>query len=229
MTTSSSQSNIYPIRTARPAIRVLLVDDHPAVRLGARRLIDEQPDMTIAAEASSVDEALSKLDDRMDVAVIDYQLGGGRDGLSLTMHLKQLEPPPRVLIYSAFADSALAVSTIIAGADGLLGKEALGEELCTAVRRLMTGHHYLPAVTASVADAMSYRLAPSDHAIFGMLLHGIEPEEVAERLGLSLKQLHGRRARILDSLKRAPSSLLARARSALDYERPYRRASRRAA
>ncbi len=228
MSPSPSQSNIDSLRTLRPSIRVLLVDDHPAVRLGACSLIDEQPDVTVVAEASSVTETLSKLDAPIDVAVIDYQLGGGHDGLSLTMHLKRLELPPRVLVYSAFADSALAVSAIIAGADGLLGKQALGEELCTAIRRLASGRHYLPAVTVSVANAMSARLEPDDHAIFGMLLHGLDAGAVAERLGLSAEQLNRRRARILDSLKRAPLGFLTGARAPLDYERP-RRTSRWAA
>lgn len=229
MPTVPSQSDVDPIHTARPVTRVLLVDDHPAVRLGARRLIDDQPDMTVAGEASSVAEALSSLDVPIDVAIVDYHLGDGRDGLSLTTHLKQLKLPPRVLVYSAFADTALAVRAIIAGADGLLGKEALGEELCTAIRRLARGRHYLPAVNASVANAMSSRLEPDDQAIFGLLLHGIQPHAVAERIGLSLEQLRDRRARILNSLKRSPSSLLAGARTPLDYERPHRRASRWAA
>lgn len=229
MPTSRSQSSLHSVHAVGPPTRVLLVDDHPAVRLGVRRLIEDQPDMTVAAEASSMDEALRKLDASIDVAIVDFQLTGGRDGLSLTMHLKRLEPLPRVLVYSAFADGALAVSAVIAGADGLLGKEALGEELCTAIRRLARGQHYLPAVTASVASAMSSRLEPSDRAVFGMLLHGITASEVAERVGLSLEQLHGCRARILGSLKRGPSSLLAGARAPLDYERPYRRASRWAA
>lgn len=225
MPTSRSQSSLDTVPAVSLPTRVLLVDDHPAVRVGVRRLIDDEPDMTVVAEASSVDEALSALDAPIDVAIVDYRIGGGRDGLSLTMRLKHLEPPPRVLVYSAFADGALAVSSTIAGADGLLGKAVVGEELCTAIRRLARGQPYLPAVTASVANAMSSGLEPSDRAIFGMLLQGIPAPEVAERLGLSLEQLHRCRTRILGSLKRGAAGLVAGARAPLDYERPYRRAS----
>src|SRR5206468_2458242 len=92
--------------------------------------------------------------------------GEVHDGLWLTAHLKRREPSPRVLVYSAFADSALAVTAIIGGADGLLGKHERGQELCRAIRRLARGQHRLPAITPSVADVMRSRLEPRDRAIF---------------------------------------------------------------
>ena len=141
-------------------IRVLLVDDHPAVRLGLRKLIDDQPDMRIVVEAATAREAIGRGDRRCDVAIVDYHLGGAEDGLWLTTELKRIEPPPRVLVYSAFADGALAVNALIAGADGLLGKHELGEEICSAIRRLAHGRHNLPAVTSSIADTMRSRLQP---------------------------------------------------------------------
>jgi DNA-binding NarL/FixJ family response regulator len=130
---------------------VLLVDDHPAVRLGVRTLIDDQPDMRVAAEASSARDALGQLEEQIDVAVVDYHLREGEDGLWLTTRLKGMHPAPRVLIYSAFADGALAVTAAIAGADGLLGKQELGQELCRAIRRLAAGQHHLPAITQPLA------------------------------------------------------------------------------
>lgn len=231
MLTHISQQTPKPGVADVTQIRVLLVDDHPAVRAGARMLIDDQPDMRVVAEASSVDEALGRLESPVDVAIVDYHLGDGRDGLSLTADLKRLRPPPRVLIYSAFADGALAVSAVIAGADGLLGKHELGQELCRAVRRLARGLHHLPALTASVAAVMRSPLKPGDQAIFGMLLHGVAPDVIAERLSITDEELHSRRAIMLRSLKpgRAPSALPAGSRAPLDYERPRRRASRRAA
>ncbi|MGH3266250.1 MAG: response regulator, partial [Trebonia sp.] len=220
-----------PIETADQPIRVLLVDDHPAVRRGARELIDDQPDMRVAAQARSVDEALGKLELGIDVAIVDYHLGDGRDGLWLAAHLKTLEPAPRVLIYSAFADGALAITALIAGADGLLGKEALGEALCGAVRALARGQHHLPAVTPPLAQALRSQLAPSDQPIFGMLLHGIAPELIAERLGITERELHARRLSMLRSLgtARGIPGPPTRARTPLDYERPARRPSHRTA
>lgn len=220
-----------PTGSEQKRIRVLLVDDHPAVRVGARNLIDDQPDMCVVTEAASVDEALAKLSSLADVAVVDYHLGEGRDGLWLTAELKRRESPPRVLVYSAFADGALATAALLAGADGLLGKHELGHELCRAIRRLARGQQHVPAITSSVAHAMRSGLEPQDQAIFGMLLHGMAPDEIVARLGITSEELHDRRAIILRSLKpaRAPSGLPEGAQAPLDYERPKRHARSRAA
>jgi DNA-binding NarL/FixJ family response regulator len=209
------------------AIRVLVVDDHPAVRLGVQKLIDEQHGMCVVAEARSADEALAKLECPIDVAIVDYHLGSGRDGLWLTARLKHLPFPPRVLIYSAFADAALAVTALIAGADGLLAKDELGEELCRAIRGLVCGRHRLPAITTSVARVMRSQLEPGDQAIFGMMMHGVPADEIAERLHITEDDLHIRRSIMLRALKRDqlfPGPSLG-ARAALDYERPKRRRS----
>lgn len=58
-----------------------------------------------------------------------------------------------MLIYSAFADGALAVTALIAGADVVIGKDELGQELCRAIRRLARGQHRLPAIIPSIAQA----------------------------------------------------------------------------
>lgn len=209
-------------------ISVLLVDDHPAVRVGARRLIDDQPDMRVFAEARSAEEALHLCGHLIDVAVVDYQLGHGRDGLWLTAQLKRAPTPPHVLIYSAFADGSLGALATIAGADGLLGKHELGEELCRAIRRLARGHHHLPAVSSSIANALRSRLEPRDQAIFGMLLHGIAPEVIAGRLRITHDEFHARRSIILASLKRSrgASAISSGTQAPLDYERPRARPKR---
>jgi DNA-binding NarL/FixJ family response regulator len=206
---------------------VLLVDDHPAVRLGARTLIDTQPDLRVVAEARGVREALSRLNTAIDVAVVDYHLRDGRDGLALVAHLRRLRPATRTLVYSAFADSALAVAAIIAGADGLLGKHELGDALCDAIRRVASGRRHLPAITPPVAHAVSARLEPQDRAIFGMLMHGLTPSTIAGRLSISPEQLAIRRAAMLRSLTRTPREpVLPSADTVpLDYERPKRRSS----
>lgn len=225
MTTTHPQPTGSTARVADGGrIRVLIVDDHPAVRHGVMRLIEEQPDMDVIASAASADTALA-VDATADVAVLDFNLGA-RDGLWLTGRLKRLDKPPHVLIYSAFADQTLAVAATIAGADGLLGKGTLAEELSIAIRRLAGGRQSLPAVKAPVANALRSRLQSRDQAIFGMLLHGIAPAEIADALAITPDELEARRATILRSL--SPQLEIAgpaRAFAPLDYELPQRRHS----
>jgi len=213
----------------REQIRVLLVDDHPAVRVGAQELIDDEPDLRVVAQARSAEEALRQLgqhDTAVDVAVVDYHLREGRDGLWLTAELTRNGPPPRVLIYSAFADGTLAVLAPVAGADGLLGKHELGDELCRAIRRLARGQQHLPATPRSIEHVLDSRLEPQDQPIFKMLLHGVERGVIVERLGVTPQDLHARRSIILGALNpaRAAGAVPPSAQAPLDYELRRRRA-----
>jgi two-component system response regulator DevR len=207
-------------------IRVLIADDHAAVRVGVCRLVGEQPDMRVVAAAISAIGAVTATAAAAQVAVIDYHLGD-RNGLWVTRRLRQLDPPPRVLIYSAFTDQVLALTAIVAGADGLLSKSAIGGELCVAVRRLAAGQRYLPAISPVVIRAMSARLSPGQQPIFGMLVHGITPQLITLRLGITRSALEAERAAILAVL--APAATRARQPTAtlmpLDYDRG-RRSSR---
>src|SRR4051794_28548688 len=96
-------------RSGQPPLRVVVVDDHAAVRLGVLRLLDEQPEIAPIAVATGVEALEAAADSRIDVAVVDYQLAHGEDGLTVTCDLRRLATPPRILIYSAYADTLLAV------------------------------------------------------------------------------------------------------------------------
>jgi DNA-binding NarL/FixJ family response regulator len=209
-------------------IRVMIVDDHPAIRLGLQALLDDQPDILVVAQARTAGEALSRLDSLVDVAVIDYHLRDSRDGLALVALIRERRAATRTLVYSAFADAALAAMALIAGADGMLGKHELGDELCNAIRRVARGQRHVPAIPPAVAGAMRSRLDPGDRAIVGMLLHGVAPATVAASLAITTQQLAIRRAEILRSLR--PSRIappgFAQTTAPLDYERPKRRLSR---
>ncbi len=205
---------------------MLVVDDHPAVRAGVWRLLADQPDLRVAEPVSSAIAAVQAADEAIDVAVIDYHLGE-RTGLWLARRLSQRQSPPRVLIYSAFTDDALAVAALIAGVDGLLGKSTIGEELYLAVRQLARGERYLPVIAPTVARALSARVDPRLRPIFLMLVQDIPPARITEALQISSTDLDAARDAILSMP--APATTSGRGRtarpSALHYDRA-RRAGR---
>ena len=182
-------------------LRVLVVDDHPAVRLGVSQLLEDQPDFDVVDVASTGEEARSLAErEPIEVAVVDYQLGS-RSGLWLTRMLKRLEPAPGVVIYSAYCDGPLAAACVVAGADGLVSKAGAGAELPHAVRAVARGRSRLPVVPPALAGAMRRRLGAEEQAIFGMLLAGIHPSEIAITLGLSEHALDARRWAMLHKLE----------------------------
>ena len=185
----------------RPPLRVMVVDDHPAVRLGVLQLLEDQPDMVIVEAVSSAEVARALAErEPIDVAVVDYQLGS-RSGLWLTRMLKRLERPPAVVIYSAYCDGPLAAACVVAGADGLISKAGVGAELCEAVRAVARGRSRLPVVPPALAGAMRRRLGSEEQAIFGMLLAGIESADIAATLGLSPRGLESRSWAMLHKLE----------------------------
>jgi DNA-binding NarL/FixJ family response regulator len=224
MTTYAARPPLSDTSPGAAPIHVLLVDDHPAVRHGIRQLIADQPDMVMIAEHGSATRDTGEVARWADVAVVDYHLGD-RDGLWLTGQIKRRPGAPPVLIYSAFADTALAVAAIVAGADGLLSKATLGEELTIAVRRLVHGRQYFPAIPASIASALAARLAPRDQAIVSMLVHGVSADGLAARLKMTPGELEARRQLIVQTI--APMGTRAGVPPGsglvLDYDRPLRR------
>lgn len=182
-------------------LRVLVVDDHPAIRTGLMQLLQEQPGLSVVDAVGSAEAAMSLAErEVIDVAVVDYQLGA-RSGLWLSRMLKRLEPAPYVVIYSAYCDGPLAAACVVAEADALVSKGGIGDELCDAVRAVAAGQKRLPPVPPRLAEATRRRLETEDQALFGMLLARIEKPEVASTLRLSLAELDWRMWIILRKLE----------------------------
>ena len=194
-----------PLRDGPAArTRLLVVDDHPAVRAGLRELLADEADFEVVAAVASAEAGMDiAKSQRIDVAVIDYQLGG-RNGLWLSRKLKRLPDPPAVLIYSAYTDGILAAAAVVAEADSIVSKGRVGSDLCHEVRRAAAGQRHLPPLPPRLAESLRRRLTGDEQAIFGMLLAGLEPAEVAATLGLSNAELEAQLCQLLRRLEGLP-------------------------
>ena len=216
MTVASNDTAMGHGVSARPRLptRLLVVDDHAAVRAGLRDLLADEPDFEVIAAVATAQEALSVAErEAVDVAIVDYQLGG-RTGLWLSRKLKRLRLPPAVLIYSAYADDVLSAAAVIAEADGVISKSGLGSELRDAIGAVARGGHRLAPVPPWLSEALRHRLGHEEQAIFGMLLAGIARNEIAETLGISTDGLDARLGAMLRALEspraQAPAETIAR-------------------
>jgi DNA-binding NarL/FixJ family response regulator len=207
--TTVVQDRTPSLQVSTPAAartRLLIVDDHPAVRAGLRELFSEAADFTVVAAVGTAEAAMTVAEQEpVDLAVIDYQLGG-RNGLWLSRKLKRLPQPPAVLIYSAYTDGILAAAAVVAEADAIVSKGRLGAELIATIRGVALGQRRLPLLPPRLAETLRRRLNPQEQAIFGLLLAGIEPSEVAATLGMSEANLESHLWEMLGRLEAPPGA-----------------------
>jgi DNA-binding NarL/FixJ family response regulator len=189
------------------AVRVLVVDDHAAVRQGIRAMLEEEPGIVCVGVAASAGEAheqwLAMERPPVDVVLVDRHLQD-EDGLSLCLWLRTRAPAPAVVIYSAFADDALALPAVVAGAAGVLAKSSEPAELCRVIRAAAAGERRLPRMPAPVAAVQAARLAAEDLPILGMLRHGVPADEIAATLRIGEAELGARRWAMLEALSAPP-------------------------
>ena len=184
--------------------RLLVVDDHPAVRAGLRELLADEPDFEVVAAVAAAEAAVEVAQAQpIDIAVVDYQLGG-RNGLWLSRKLKRLAEPPAVLIYSAYTDGVLAAAAVVAQADAIVSKARLGADLCHEIRSAAAGERHLPVIPPRLAESLRRRLDSDEQAIFGMLLAGFNPAEVAGTLGISAAMMESRLWELLRRMEGLP-------------------------
>jgi len=195
--------------------RVLVVDDHPAVRAGLLAVLRAEPGLVPVGAASTAEEAVEQAErggctveqaerGGCTVALVDYHLRE-EDGLTLCRALKALAQPPRVLIYSSFVTPALAMPASLAGADGLVDKGTPTDELLESIRAVSRGRTAMPDVGPELMQAAAARLDTEDLPILGMTLEGTPPGEIADVLRVTEQDIEARLTAMLSRL-RVPTS-----------------------
>jgi two-component system invasion response regulator UvrY len=180
---------------------IAILDDHPAVLAGLRRLIDTQPDLTVVAAAPSAAELATQLDGtRPDVLVLDYDLARG-DGLAHSRRIKNRRRPPAVLIYSAYTSAALTLAARAAQVDAVVDKAEPVATLLTAIRLVADGETVMPVIPRDAYDAAVARVDDTDLPVLAMLLDGESPEAIAEALRVDRAEVAWRAQRIIGRLR----------------------------
>jgi DNA-binding NarL/FixJ family response regulator len=182
-------------------LALALLDDHPAVLIGLRRLLEPQPDMTVIAAAATVDELSRQLNrSAPDVLVLDYDLTRG-DGLMHCLQVKRRPRPPAVVVYSAYSGDGLALAARAAGADAVIDKAEPVPHLLDAIRRAATGRRTLPDVPHAAYRAAVATLDDEDLPILAMLLDRAPVDDMAQALNKSRAQVSWQSQRIIARLR----------------------------
>ncbi len=198
---------------AAPSIRVGLVDDQQLVRVGFRMLIDSQPDLTVVAEAGDGTDAIQTLTRTpVDVVLMDIRMPR-LDGIEATRTLTSLPEAPRVIVLTTFDIDEYVLAAIGAGASGFLLKDALPEEMLSAIRTVHAGDAVIaarstrrllqhigpllsgsrpagdgqtPATAAAAADqAAVAELTPREREVLVQMAYGASNKEIAAQFVVS--------------------------------------------
>lgn len=176
-------------------VTILLVDDHPIVREGYRRLLERQAGFKVIAEAETASEAYRLFRETApSVVVMDLTLKGA-SGLEAIRNIRQWDGHARVLVFTMHQGSAFALKAFEAGAVGYVTKSSVPSELVAAVSAVARGRQ---AVSADIAQELAAErlagktsplddLAPREVEILRLVASGMATETIAEALHLSPK------------------------------------------
>jgi DNA-binding NarL/FixJ family response regulator len=181
-------------------IRILLVDDQRLMREGLRILLELEPDLEIAGEATNGQEALDTYAEiEPDVVLMDVRMPG-MDGVEATWRLRERWPSALVIILTTFDDDEYVFEGLRAGARGYLLKDVSGHDLADAVRTVAAGGALIEPSVARRVVAEFARMAPPirqadeglaeplserEREILRLMAHGLTNLEIADRLSLA--------------------------------------------
>ncbi len=176
-------------------IRILLADDHAVVRSGLRRLLEQNAEMQVIAEAGSGEQAYQLFSElKPDVVVMDLSMPG-MGGLEAIRRILVRSPLARVVVFSMHENAAFAFQALNIGARAYVAKSGMAEDLVIAVRNAAAGSTYIsPAVAQKMAmqtvsgdDALSKKLSAREFEVFRLIAEGKSAEDIGNLLNISQK------------------------------------------
>jgi DNA-binding NarL/FixJ family response regulator len=184
-------------------ISVLLVDDHSLVRRGFRRILEDEPDITVAGEAGDGAEAVRLARElQPQVVVMDCAMPK-MNGLEATRKILEKQPQTLVLMLSMHPEETLVRQALDAGARGYVLKNAVDLELGAAIRRVVAGETVLDSQLrrpATLKGERTAHLTPRELEILQMIVDGKSNKEIATALDLSANTVAVHRANLMDAL-----------------------------
>jgi two-component system response regulator NreC len=192
------------------AIRVLVVDDHAVVRSGIKLLLDRHDDIEVVGEAGNAQDAVFRVRELTpDVILLDLVMPG-ESGIEVLPKLLKEASGAKVLVLSMQDEPSYVREAFAAGASGYVLKEAVDEEVVTAVREIAGGGSYVhptlgarmvTADAAALAAAEADPLSDREREILRLLALGHTNQEIAKLLYISVRTAETHRAHIMQKLR----------------------------
>jgi DNA-binding NarL/FixJ family response regulator len=200
-------------------ISLLLVDDHPVVRAGYQRLLEQMGEMRVVAQAGDVDQAYAQfVQHRPAVTITDISMPGS-SGLELLRRVLERDASARVLVFSMHDSEAVVRRALGLGARGFVTKSCDPDTLIDAVKQVHLGQRFLSAdlpaallnspALSPVVDPQFESLTPREYEIFRLLAAGKSLPDCARSLHLSPKTVSNHQTLIKEKLGLGSSAAMA--------------------
>jgi DNA-binding NarL/FixJ family response regulator len=207
-----------PVEEAKPSrIRVVLVDDHPIIRQGVRKLLELEGDIEVVGEADNGRSALEIVEEtRPDVVLLDLKMPG-MDGLTALQTLQHSTNRTRIIVLTASDDKNEWVQAMKLGCAGIVVKQTQPELIVKSIRKVHAGEIWLDSNTT--AAVMRQFASPGDSAgsngkgarersplstrereIVGLVAQGYKNKEMAEKMFISEQTVKNHLHNIFDKL-----------------------------
>ena len=187
----------------KPAIRILLADDHQVVRMGLAAIIAAEDDMRLVGEASDGNEAVDlaqKLSP--DVILMDLMMPQ-KTGAEATEEILAANPDTKILVLTTFGESVEMKRAMDAGAAGALIKDTPRLELAAAIRDVASGRQVVSPEIAHVLKRMSEmpKLSPRQLEVLGYVAEGLTSKAISTKMGITQDSVNGHLRAIFAHLK----------------------------
>jgi DNA-binding NarL/FixJ family response regulator len=178
-------------------IRLVVVDDHPAIAMAISAALEGRDDLALVGTAASADEARTVVDrTEPDVVICDLWLDGQPGGLDLLADLAAHRNGPRVLVLSGFDQPSFLRAAFEGGAAGYVSKAAPVAEIVEAVAAVARGETRFPDVTLRALRDAPRRPSARELAAIRLLARGASNDEIAVGLGISIKTVESHLRRL---------------------------------
>jgi len=190
-----------------PLSRIVLADDHEAIRLGVRRLL-ERTDRKVIAEAADGEEALDQVErERPDLLILDYAIPI-LNGLQVCKRATEVSPSTQILIYSMHDREETQMHLLRAGARGYVLKSDPAETLLAAVDAVLRRKFYFSSTLSHrlLEDFLNNRSGPKsaitdrEREVLQLIAEGLTNRRVGDNLGISVKTVETHRAALMTKL-----------------------------
>jgi two-component system, NarL family, invasion response regulator UvrY len=189
--------------------RILIADDHSAIRTGIKNILNGAFANIVIGEAVSADDILSKATAyQWDLLILDINIPG-KSGIEILRSLREIKVKVPVLIFTMHPEDVIAIRALRAGASGFLSKSATNEELIAATEQLLAGRKYISHSVAELLTAQIQksddkapheRLSDREFQTMMLLAAGQTVSQIAATLGLSTATVSTFRSRILTKM-----------------------------